>query len=1709
MNCALHLRYLLVILKINLKKLFTYHLLFISIVLFLLSGTTAKAQWTLDVIGTVKKEENKKRMDGATITVKRNGVVWKTLTSPASGKFEVPLEPNAVYLIEFSKANHVTKRIQLDTRNVPPEDAKYGFDFPMEMKLFEKIEGLDVSILNQPVAKVQFDPSTGIMDFDPAYTKSIQKKLEQLKKELEEKLRQQAADKKLKQKDYDAAIALADKAFNANKFKEAKPHYERASKIFTDESYPLFQLGLIEDELAASIALDKKYNSAITSADDAFKAKEWDKAKTKYELASGLKIDEQYPKDKIKEIKTILANDKKATEDYNKAIALADQFLGEKDYSKAKSEYQKATELKSYEDYPKTKLAEIEKLLAENVKKDADYTNAITEADKAFKAKDYVKAKEQYSTASTVKPEEEYPKKKIAEVNQLIENEKKIEEDYNKFITQADGAFSAKDYANAKSNYEQALALKGKESHPKSKIEEINVLLKELADKEAASKKMEADYLAAISNGDKALGLNNYDAAKEAFQTAASIKQEEQYPKEKIKEIENILAEAAKKEAEEKAKNEQYQKLLTDADALLASKEYDNAKGKYQLASDLKSEEQYPKNKMTEIESLLAELAKQAEKEKAREEEYKSVIVEADGLFTGKDYELAKNKYTTASAIKDDEQYPKDKIKEIEAILAEAAKKAADEKAKEAQYQNLITQADAALSKENYDAAKSKYNEALTIKSEEQYPKDKIKQIDGLLADLAVKKAEEEAKEKAEKELNEQYNALIASADNMFGNKDYENSKAKFNEAITLKSTEQYPKGKIKEIDDILAEIARKKAEDEAAAMAGAERDKKYNDLIAMADKAFNDKKYDNALNDYNSALGVKSEEQHPKEKIAEIKTILADLAAKKLEEEAILLSSKLKDEEYNTLITAADNAFSIKNYDKAKTKYNEAIVVKNEKYPQDKINEIDVLLAEIAKRESEDKLAAETERKKREYFQAIIEEADVEFSAKNYDQAKSKYNQALGVIPGEEYPKNKIQEIESIIAKEKGAAAQEALAKKQLEEKYNALISSADNKLSLKNYEPAISKYKEAILLKPTEQYPKTKITDIEAILADLKAKEESIQVTNNAQKQKDAEYNNYIKIADDNLTGKRYQAAISNYKQALGIKPTEQYPQDKITFILQVMEDEATKNKQDEALALAEKEKRKQYNTLIYDADRAFKFKKYTNAKVKYQQALDLYASEKYPKEQLQEIANKLKAENEEAIVVNSTPSNGSRAKINDKKEREIEARIAEMLKNINSDKEIAVQEQRDQNNEQEKILVTASGIKTKDALVDLEEYTAEQLRQKEKGEQFHLDNVSEVEEYEKSKADLEKRKIKDSEFKRQGASDEHVELERNIQKEQKEKAALLQDKVEELYIFVDNVNESNLIIVEKADKRRELNEDELDDIANQHKEDLIEGEKRRKEKEIDLIALQEDLNSQEEIRVSSAVKKTENNQAELDELDRLMTKEKHKKSRNYRLNVDKIIAFKENIENMEKLRLDVADKNRERSHKENLEIERQINEESLKAEREYYNKVDYLADYKTRLADQDIELVEKSNVKTQASKEELLKQKEDIINYQDSKAEHYMEFVAKVDEERRLDSELHSDLVALSLEKRTNAKIKESDFYKGEEQFSVDTELANKYPQGITEEVLEEGKTITIKRVKITGTHADVYKRTFHPWGGVFYTKNGYNITQTIWDLESIEK
>jgi len=989
-------------------------------------------------------------------------------------------------------------------------------------------------------------------------------------------------------------------------------------------------------------------------------------------------------------------------------------------------------------------------------------------------------------------------------------------------------------------------------------------------------------------------------------------------------------------------------------------------------------------------------------------------------------------------------------LTEIEGILAEIIKKEAAEKVKEAKYQGLIASADNLLGSKDYAGAKVKYTAALGVKSTEQYPKDKLKEIEVLLAKIAREKAEAEAAKMAAGERNAKYDETIVLANTAFDSGNYEVAKSKLNEALGIKPNEQYPKDKLTEIEGILAEIAKNKSAADAANLAASQKEEKYNQAINLADKAFTAKSFDTAKGKYNEAITIKPSEQYPKDRLVAIEVALAEMSKKSAADAANLAASQ-KEEKYNQAINLADKSFTAKSFDTAKKKYNEAIAIKtSEQYPKDKLAEIESILA---KRSTEEALAAESKRKKKEYFEALIAEADGEFQKENYEGAKSKYNQALGVFPEDQYPKDKLKDIVNILAGLKANSRNAALAKKQIEEDYKKLIAQGDNSFSGKNYKGAKLKYQKALSLKSSELYPRDQLVEIERILNELAAKESAITLKNNAQKQKEEAYASLIQKGDNQFSSKQFRSALSNYKQAIEIKPSEIYPKEKIKEINKLLADLAVKEKSNSANAEAEKQKRTEYNKRIYNADRIFRLKDYEKAKNKYNEALDLFPSEQYPKEKIADIEALLNPKPKEDIIVNNT-NNGDRAKINDDNEREIERRMALMMGKSTVKNEKRLEKDKLDYNHQETIRITAGVERTVIANNEFEKYT-----------------------------------IQEQEFlKRQD--------ELNI------------DKTKAHYIYVDDLEEGDLLLKEQSEELRASNRKEVEQIASDLEKSKRRSRKMRKQKEVNVLELKSNVAKQEEARLRASIGRTNQNDSEIKRVAEDMNNMKLDRIDSYKDNVIKIAIFKEELNATETKRLNSAEEDRQVNKKERDRVYDESRNNLKKQNKRYYKNAKKVDDFRNKVNKQDAVDQKGADQRREVYNSELTKEKNKLGETTIAQKKRYEAFHLKLKEAQELNNNFLADLKLLERDKILLANTSLNDVYRGENKSSENEALANKYSQGITEETLESGSSIVIKRTKVTGSHVDVYERVFYKWGGSYFLKNGKNITQSLWDKESID-
>lgn len=616
------------------------------------------------------------------------------------------------------------------------------------------------------------------------------------------------------------------------------------------------------------------------------------------------------------------------------------------------------------------------------------------------------------------------------------------------------------------------------------------------------------------------------------------------------KKIDKLLAEAEAAGDKEDTKRKDFEKLMAEGESLYSKSNYEGALQKYEAAKNLIPDDPLVKARIKEVQDKL--------KNQQQEAEYNKLITQADNAFGNKSYKDALGKYNQALNIKPNESHPTNRIIEIEGILEKLKKEEEDKAKREEQYKNLITAADNLASQKDYSKAISKYEEALTIKPDEAYPKGKVSELKSLL-----KKLEDEKKKE------EEYNALISSADAAFTSKDYAKSKSDYEAALKIKPAEAHPSNRIKEIEKILADEAKAK-----------ELEEKYAKLIQEGDAAFGSKSWDDAKAKYEQALQLKAGEGYPTAQLQKIKEEKEKAAA-----EAAL------EAEYNKLIAEAKQKFDAKDYEGAKAKYKEALTKKDQDFPKEQIKIINGLIQKL--KEEEENQAA---------YDKLMQEGESLMAAKEYEEAKQKFSNALLRKPQEALPKQKMDEIDALLKKleeEKKLAA--------IEEQYNNYMKLGNEKMTEKDYQTAIERFKNALEVKPNDSEALAKIDE-----ANKKIKEAEELAKKEAEEKA---YNELIQKGEELIGKESWTDAKLKFQDALNMRPTESLPKEKIAFIeKKIAEMDATEAKE------------KEYKSLIDAADNYYNQGKWSEAKSKYQAALVVKPDESKPKERIAEIDKKL---------------------------------------------------------------------------------------------------------------------------------------------------------------------------------------------------------------------------------------------------------------------------------------------------------------------------------------------------------------------------------------------------------------------------------------------------------------------------------------------------
>lgn len=608
-------------------------------------------------------------------------------------------------------------------------------------------------------------------------------------------------------------VSAGDNYFSEFDWTNAKTAYQSALQIKSDK-YLTEKIKEIDANLEKEENLEKQYQNIIAQADNQLKLKKYIDAQVSFETALGLKPDAAYPQEKLTEIANYLKDQQELLEkSYNEAMADGNNFMQAEDFFNAKASFTKASSIKPKEQEPKDKLADVEQAIARQKQTETQFATYVKEGDAKFAAQRWNEALTLYQNALELKSNEETIKTKVAACQTEIAKIAALENQYNQHIADGDAYFSAKDWNNAKTSYQKAIAIKSDRTLT-DKIKEIDAHLLQEAD-------AEKQYQAFIATADAKVAEQQWKLAADNYRNALNLKPEDEYATERL----NHAEEQMRLEQELETK---YQTFVSQGDLAMQQNSLNEAKTAYQSALTIKPDAEYPQSQLAVIEMKQQDFAK-------RRENYDKLLANAETAVSQQAWQKAKSDCSQALQLFPEENRPQELMRTIDEAIAQI-------EATNKLYNETIAHADAALSQQNREIALQQYQKASEIKPEEDYPKNKIKEINDAIV----------AAENREKE--QQYNTFIDDANALIAKKIYKEAVSKLEQALEIKPNDEFATNKLNETKATIQRLA--------------DIEENYAKYIKDGDAQFNSKNYEDALDSYTQASKLKPEETYPKEQI-------------------------------------------------------------------------------------------------------------------------------------------------------------------------------------------------------------------------------------------------------------------------------------------------------------------------------------------------------------------------------------------------------------------------------------------------------------------------------------------------------------------------------------------------------------------------------------------------------------------------------------------------------------------------------------------------------------------------------------------------------------------------------------------------------------------------------------------------------------------------
>jgi tetratricopeptide (TPR) repeat protein len=519
-------------------------------------------------------------------------------------------------------------------------------------------------------------------------------------------------------------------------------------------------------------------------------------------------------------------------------------------------------------------------------------------------------------------------------------------------IQSGDTEYAKNEFIKAKTYYQQALRLKPNDATAKSKLDKTVQKIRE-------ENKKEEIFFEHIDKADEYYANIELDKALAEYNNALKIFPNDEYATGKKNEITEILK-------NEKEKLDSFNEMVALGDNLLKDEKYAEAVLQYESALKL-----YPNNNAVRDKFQDAKNKKDAYDTKLSEfEKFKS---KGQEFTLRKKYSEAIGSYQQAL-----ELFPDDK--EIPKTIA----KLQSQQDISERYNAKITEADALYEDRSYAEAKTAYESALTVISDDSYALGMIERIDEIVNSPEYRQIQND-----KAKIDRDFENFIAKGEDAEAIKDYALAVSFYDKALEIKPNNADALAKKKNAENMILYLEQQRKEQERLAAIEAERQRQANiqNLINIGNQQITDKNYAEAETTFNEVLAL-----DPNNATALTKL---DLIASFYEE--IL---RQRQENYDNAMSEGNYAMTNSQFAEAIRQFNIALTNK----PGDEV--ATQKLSEAQQAENMRIAALESE------YNGFITKGDAQFQTKNYDKAIEFYTKAIQVGTGNPYPANKNKEI-------------------------------------------------------------------------------------------------------------------------------------------------------------------------------------------------------------------------------------------------------------------------------------------------------------------------------------------------------------------------------------------------------------------------------------------------------------------------------------------------------------------------------------------------------------------------------------------------------------------------------------------------------------------------------------------------------------------------